>query len=1267
MFTITNILNPITGGSTTEEYTWEKGKPLSGYLGFDGECAVACNKVKVDLPLDAILPARGETYIVLPMPEGMDRQEMRLVSYSALAIVNFIPGWGPIASFIGSMAVNLFLRDKKEDLKDSSSYSWRFQSSQTAAFGSAMPVVYGKARVRPVLKNRYVKVNGDKQELYALYGVAAHRVDERILSEYGSSDVAASEVRFSDLPGFTLFNDRAGRANVTEPFSGENDSFGDGWHLGRGTASFANDILVNGRNIGDYGDDVEWETRPGLPEQTVIAGFDATYVNFAQNTSLYIDYPSIEWDAAIFNFSTTPMVVEWKEHDLFLGGTARRIKAGSIVFSPADIGFITYVYYDPGINDVDTLRYKTWRQQPAAPTTGYLIYSFKVNVSSFTQKTKYTRSELPNTLDWVHPLSVITNTHNIEIILEFPIGLFQSSSGSETTTERARLFAQYRQVGSATWLNFNPNFGNLDGATPDESTGITTFRVERNKTEAFNVSMLAVDPDGVLLNPNLTYELRVTAAVASIINLVNVATVVYGAENAEQSWPGFTYPGEPLIGIKALASGQVNSELDVQVDVERSEVWVLNTRFTATYTKTDIRFLAEEDQFGTLSHINQTTTPPVDGWFDDIFTANTRLTVSGSVSNDGTYWISVVGHDYLTLLNVDVVSEAPGADVTLSTVGKWVTGAANNHAWAVYDLLVQGNQKHPAYPTAGNADADASYGAGIDPERVDYESFRTWAEHVFVIGYQLNGVFDTFTTAWDAILRICQEGRGMVYPIGLNIYAFTDKAADPTQLFTMGNIHEDTFVQKYMETASRTNLIEADYFDAEKNYIKTAISVRTAAWDSEARLSVPTKVTLYFTTGFAQAQSIIRFILLGNELINDVITFGMDVDSLTAQAGDVVEVQHDLLDTGEGGRIVAYDPSNNTVTLDKEIDMVEGTAYKLQVKHADGTTETHTVSPRPVVANGNMELDDASWSLWHAPAIERSSEQAQSGTYSKKITLNPDGEQGGISQTISDLVIGFEYTVIEYFRGKDLAIGFASFRALSDPGGVTLDTSNGAWVIATYDFIATTTSVQLYAILIGTAIQNSNASYYVDTVSFEVADKRQITVVGPWTIDPEQYDVYSFGIAGSHTAQYRITEISRTNELMRTLTLAKYDPRIYLNYIPSDPTGSGEFTGPTVGVPGGTTQTGKDLLNLASNVRLKEVWTLNETTGKHDSLVVATWDTAEGDPRGQWDVWFRDVDASDLDWQGAFEDGQSYSFGDKVELDGATYLSLTDENTETPG
>jgi len=1136
MFKITNILNPLTGGATTTEYKLEKGEPLSTYMGYREECVVMYNGGIISLPVDEIFPAENDEYLVMPIPTGGDEGTWRSLGQIMGTATSFIPGaWILPLTFAGANLLFYFLREKDKDLSTSPSYSWQHRGNPSAAHGSAMPIIYGKARIRPVLKNRYVKIDGDRQKLYALYSIAAHRVDERtdvytyaqFVHEIGVRGTAAlygveysMPVAYGELPavpGATLFHPTTYKNGIP----------------GHGMASFYNDIVINGRSISTYGDDVQWETRPGLAAQTIITGFEATYSNIPADIELYLEAPEVSMDAVNLVYSAESGRIKWSAHTIKFNGIEVDIVKGS---RAVEFDHDYYLHYRPTIS---ANRYYTSDNVVPSSVDSYIIAKFQVapasdkfHVSDRAIYDRDTYKELPSGSNWIYPVTLIQNAHNIELTLTLPHGLFTAAAGENIMDGECRIFAQYRVENTDTWTNFDFNFAESVDHSRNYANNINAGIITRVTTKPINLSIRAV-PETEPLTYGANYEMRVAASSTSLVKLVNVAKIVYGEEDANGKRQGFTYPGEPLLGIKALASGQISSDLDVQVDVERSKVWVWNTRLAKILTTVKITLYA------TTNYIR------IKGWYGDWddFQVGQLIMISGAVLNNGVnngmykikdkaanmpagYHILYLDSDYSTI----TINENGAMTTRMTLAQGWVQGDANIHAWAVYDILVNGYYNsdtgfcHPTYPYAGNENGEAVYGCGVNPAYIDYESFREWAEYTGYDGlkYELNIVFDTFMTAWDAILRICQEGRGIVYPVGTKIYAMAYRDSDPVQLFTMGNIHADTFAQKYMESRQRANMLEVKYWDEERNYEETVLAARTENWDSDASLNKPTSITLYGTTNYSQAYQTARFTMLMEELLNNIITFGVDVDSLASQVGDVVEVGHDVLGTGSSGRIVSYTDlsgSTNSVTLDRTVTAAVGDV--LQVKHSDGTIESNTVD-------------------------------------------------------------------------------------------------------------AATTSATLH---------------------FATA----------WTTAPALHDIYSLGTP----QKYRIIEISRTDELMRTLTLMQYDENAYITI--SDDDNDGEFSLPKLVPPSTSVGDVANILNLASNVKLQEVVSRNRTTGEYEPSVVVTFDSMPPPaPRGTWEIYVRDVDASDINWKGTWEDNTVYDTHEKVELNGKTFISLSDNNTTTP-
>jgi predicted phage tail protein len=342
----------------------------------------------------------------------------------------------------------------------------------------------------------------------------------------------------------------------------------------------------------------------------------------------------------------------------------------------------------------------------------------------------------------------------------------------------------------------------------------------------------------------------------------------------------------------------------------------------------------------------------------------------------------------------------------------------------------------------------------------------------------------------------------------------------------MGNIHLDTFIQQYTAPSKKPNMLEIKFWDAGRNYEETTIAARTSNWDDSDTLNTPSSITLYGTTGYYQAFATARYSLLMDELSSNILSFGVDVDALAVEVGDIVEVQHDLLTTGESGRIVSVTstPTTMTVVVDRTLTIASKQTYQFKVRHNDGTTDTKTVT-------------------------------------------------GGSS----------------------------------------------------------TNSIEF--------------AYSPST----------------WNKLPEAYEVYSFGLGSTNRLKYRVVNISRTSELKRTVTLMKHDPTIF--DVPANEDNS-NFTSYKLAPANPYLNNQANILSVASNVRLQEVLTVNDKTGRIQSHIAVSWDANGGDHRGSWEVWYRDVDVSDLNWLGEYDEDTVYESDDKVEIDGRTYVALTTTTTK---
>lgn len=245
--------------------------------------------------------------------------------------------------------------------------------------------------------------------------------------------------------------------------------------------------------------------------------------------------------------------------------------------------------------------------------------------------------------------------------------------------------------------------------------------------------------------------------------------------------------------------------------------------------------------------------------------------------------------------------------------------AANNPAWACYDILHQCRKIDGRYVVRGER-----------AERIGYDAFKAWAEQCVSGGYTFNYIYDSAMQLWEALKYPEAVGRGKVIMQGTRFTCIYDYAATPTQLFTVGNIKQDSFKEEFQGTQGRANAVEISFMNAAKNYERDVLPVFGDDYDATDSLTSPTQIELMGCTDVKQAYKHGKHALRANKYELRTCTFEAFVDAIACTLGDVILLQHDVTDWGAGGRIVASDGA--AVTLDRAVTTEDGKKYRLMVR-----------------------------------------------------------------------------------------------------------------------------------------------------------------------------------------------------------------------------------------------------------------------------------------------------------------------------------------------
>lgn len=268
---------------------------------------------------------------------------------------------------------------------------------------------------------------------------------------------------------------------------------------------------------------------------------------------------------------------------------------------------------------------------------------------------------------------------------------------------------------------------------------------------------------------------------------------------------------------------------------------------------------------------------------------------------------------------------------------------ADNPAWAAYDLLHICRKIGSEYVVFGQP-----YG------RIDYDAFNAWAEKCTLNKFTFNYIYDSATRLWDALKYPETVGRGKVISAGTRFTCVSDYQSSPVQLFTVANIKYGSFTEEFQGVEARANSIELSFINKDKDYERDVIPVYGDTYDESNSLTNPAQIELMGCTSLEQAYRHGKHYLRCNKYEVRTVTFEAFTDAIACTVGDIILVQHDVPEWGEGGRVVAV--NGQTITLDKEVTTQPGKQYQLLVRN--NTTDAVTTYNVVNVSGANVIVQE---------------------------------------------------------------------------------------------------------------------------------------------------------------------------------------------------------------------------------------------------------------------------------------------------------------------
>lgn len=272
--------------------------------------------------------------------------------------------------------------------------------------------------------------------------------------------------------------------------------------------------------------------------------------------------------------------------------------------------------------------------------------------------------------------------------------------------------------------------------------------------------------------------------------------------------------------------------------------------------------------------------------------------------------------------------------------GNYVETWTANPAWIALDVLM-----------------NKRYGGKIPLNRIKLDYFRQWATFCTNNNLTFNGTIDQRTNLWDALAPICKVGRAQIVRAGTRFQVSMVRKSKPVQMFSMGNVKKGSLSIDWLPQDERANEVHITYYDKNDQGKQKTVIVPNQAARERGEESNPTELTLYGVDNVEQATREGTLAMNMQQLLK-TISFEAPISAIVCTLGDVIGLQHDVPNWGQGG-LLEDGNTKRVIKVDKPVDMSLGGTYVARVRHdkvLQGTWEIETIVGNIVIPTGPFNV-----------------------------------------------------------------------------------------------------------------------------------------------------------------------------------------------------------------------------------------------------------------------------------------------------------------------
>ncbi|MCK5604304.1 hypothetical protein KAR91_20615 [Candidatus Pacearchaeota archaeon] len=535
---------------------------------------------------------------------------------------------------------------------------------------------------------------------------------------------------------------------------------------------------------------------------------------------------------------------------------------------------------------------------------------------------------------------------HLEVTVQFDQGLFYSGNSGTLENHTVGVKVEISETSAEVWTTI----GEAD-ITGNRAEPI--FRLYDTKTQF---------PNG--LDTTKDYDIKVSKTTADFSSIRYADRLIF-YNVKEVVIADFVYPQTVLLGIKALATNQLSGSIQFSCDLEGKVIRVYNgATWSIEYSTNPIwviwDLLTQPVILGAGTGASPYAIAQEAG--SDIYRGyDPRLSDSTPRFNLSDFYAAA---QYCETQ----VPDGTGVGVTNITKANPGVVSASGHSHENGDTIMLTDVVGMT-EVNGNLYTVANIVAGVSYELsgTDTTGFTAYSSGGLTSTVEdlitFNGGFDIEGTVWQQVLKVCEIARCIPYWNGSQIGIKVNRASDPVQMFTVGNITTETFEETFMPESDRVSNVTINFVDSEQDYKRIPFNV----FNNNISESPGQTMTLdlFGVTKGSEAWRAGMFRLKQNELIKRTLTFEADIDAIVCELGDIISVQHDIPNWGSpdgeigsgsdeyggGGRIIlATNDTNAIVTVDRKMLFTDpdwdagGNTYELMLRTQNDAIETKVIT-----------------------------------------------------------------------------------------------------------------------------------------------------------------------------------------------------------------------------------------------------------------------------------------------------------------------------------